>query len=134
MVIQVEAIFALVMLGLFQAGMQGMMFYDSLAFLDKYLPFGIKWFSKDTGNKSNWTMKIFGKPIKVFKWFPFIMFCDVFHFFHGLFGMWVGNLVAALYGFGDNPITILIFVASAFIYSTVFHFQLILMKRLKNGI
>lgn len=129
----VTVAFLLVCLGLFQAIMQGLMFYNSLRFLDSYIPLGIKWFDKGADNKEKWHILLRGKKYFVFKYFPFIMFADFFHFAHGMFGLFLGTCVAYLcLPYFSQPIVFLIFLASAFTYSTVFHYSLLFMKKVEK--
>jgi hypothetical protein len=123
----------LVVLGVLQACMQGLLFYNSLSFIDKKLLFGIKWFSANTSNKDVWHITLFGKPAFIFKWFPFIMFVDFFHFCHGCFGLLIGLLASVEYEIQSDFIRIIIFAASSLAYSVAFDLQLKIMKKIKNG-
>jgi hypothetical protein len=127
-----KAVLILILLGVFQGFMQGLMFYNSLAFLDKYLPFGIKWFTRSQNNEKDWYIPAFGKKWYVFGIFPFISFTDFFHLCHLFFGLLIGELVVVGFGVDGLFETIIIFASASILYSTAFELQLRLMKKLQQ--
>jgi len=106
--------------GLLQAVMQGILFYKPFTFLNK--KYKTNWFH-NTDNKSKWSVVFNGKDYFVFKYFPFIMFTDLFHLAHGVFGLLLATAIAIVYNGTDNS-KIIVFVCTALLYSTVFHFCL----------
>lgn len=119
----------LILLGLLQAIMQCMMFYNPFAFLDK--KFKTNWFA-DTSlpNKDKWGINLFGKKFYVFRYFPLIMITDLFHLCHGIFGILIGVLLS--HNMQDKLFSIFI---GWFAYSVTFEIFLRIIKatdRIKN--
>jgi hypothetical protein len=126
-------IIIIILLGIFQAIMQGTMFYNTYAKLDKQLFKDRIFFKKKSPKKKDWSIKIFSKTLFLFNYFPFIMFTDLFHFAHSIFGLLLGALVANIYyQMYQTTDAFIAFVATSLIYSTVFHFKLSFMKNIEK--
>ena len=114
-------LFTLFNLGFLMAIMHAIMTRNSFEILD--IHFNTRWFGKDSWtNKHTWTL--FGKK-GLYKYFPLIVFTDLFHLAHCLFALNLG-LILTLIVPNSNiySLCILFFVYSAsfeLFYGTIFN-------------
>lgn len=104
-----DVFIALFYLGFLMAIMQAIMTRDSFAWIDEH--FKVRWFGKEAWtNKHTW--KLFGKQ-GAFKYWPLIVFTDLFHLAHALFAFVLCAFISILTTATWLHLSILFFVYSA---------------------